>query len=76
MVTRDDDSPNIYTVCFGQCNILTSVDESKYGEIHKNAFIFAGGSISKKELSTISEKQTIHLYIVPGAHTLFYQQGN
>ena len=75
-VTRDDDSPNIYTVPFGRCDLQTSVDESKYEEIHQNALIFPGGSISKKEPSKISEKKTIRLYIVPGAPTLFYQQGN
>ena len=29
-VTRDDDSPNIYTVPVGRCDIQTSVDEYKY----------------------------------------------
>ena len=56
--------------------LQTSVDESKYEEIHQNALIFPGGSISKKEPSKISEKKKIRLYIVPGAPTLFYQQGN
>ena len=30
MATRDDDSQNIYTVPVEQCNLKTSVDESKY----------------------------------------------
>ena len=75
-VTRDDDSPNIYTVTVGRFNIQTSVYESKYEEIHRNALIFPGGYISKKKPSKISEKNTIRLYIVPGSPTLFYQQGN
>ena len=33
-VTHDDDSPNIYTVPVGQCNLQKSVDESKYKEMH------------------------------------------
>ena len=35
MVTHDDDSPYIYTVPVGGCDELTSVDESKYEEIHQ-----------------------------------------
>ena len=35
----DDDSPNIYTIPVGCCDIQTSVDESKYDEIHQNALI-------------------------------------
>ena len=75
-VTRDDDSPNIYTVPVGKYCIQTSFDKSKYEEIHQNVLIFPGGSISKKEPSKISLKKTIRFYIVPGAPTLFYQQGN
>ena len=29
-VTHDDDSPNIYNVPVGRCDLQTSVDESKY----------------------------------------------
>ena len=75
-VTRDDDSPNIYTVTFGQWDLQTSVDESKYEDIHQDELLFPGGPISKKEPSKISEKKKTRLYIVPGALTLFYQQGN
>ena len=75
-VTRDDDSQNIYTVPVGQCNQQTSVEESKYEKKRKNALIVPGGYISKKELIKISEKKAMRLYIVPGAPTLFYQQGN
>ena len=39
MVTHDDDGPNIYTVHIGRCYLQTSVDESKYDEIHQNALI-------------------------------------
>ena len=46
--TRDNDSPNIYTVPVGRCDLQTLVDESKYEEIHQNALIFTGDSISKK----------------------------
>ena len=35
-VTRDDDSPNMYNVPFGRCNLNTPVNESKYKEIHQN----------------------------------------
>ena len=58
-VTHDDDSPNIYTVPVGQYNLQTSVDESKYEEIHQNALICPGRYISKNEPSKISEKKTI-----------------
>ena len=75
-VTRDDDSQNIYTVSFGRCNLQTSVDESKYEKIHHNPLICPDESISKKEPSKISEKNTILLYIVHGAPNLFYQEGN
>ena len=51
-------------------------DESKYEDILQNALIFPGGYISKEELSKISLKKTIRLYIFPGATNLFYQQGN
>ena len=37
MVTRDDNSPNICIVPVVRCNLQTSVDESKYEEIHHNA---------------------------------------
>ena len=47
-VTRDDDSPNIYTVNIGQSDLRTSVDESNYEEIHQHALIFPCGSISNK----------------------------
>ena len=76
MVTRDDDSQNIYTVPVVLCNEHTSDDESKYEEKRKNELIDTGEYISKKELSKISEKKTMQLYIVTGANTLFYQQGN
>ena len=52
-VTRDDESPNIYTVPVGRYNLQTSVDESKYEEIHQNSIICPGESISKKEPSKI-----------------------
>ena len=52
------------------------IDESKYEDILQNALIFPGGYISKEELSKISLKNTIRLYIFPGATNLFYQQGN
>ena len=55
---------------------LKQVDESKYEEIHQISLICPGESISNKEPSKISEKKKIRLYIVPGATTLFYQQGN
>ena len=38
-LTRDDDSPNIYTAPVGGCDIQKSFDESKYDEIHQNALI-------------------------------------
>ena len=41
-VTRGDDSPNIYTLPVGRCDLQTSVDESKYEEIHQNALICPG----------------------------------
>ena len=53
MVTSDDDSQNIYTIPVGQCNELTSVDDSKYEEKRQNALIVTGESISKKELNKI-----------------------
>ena len=58
------------------CNEKTSDYEPKYEEKRKNALIFPGEYISKKETSKISEKKTMRLYIIPGAPTLFYQQGN
>ena len=75
-VTRDNDSENIYTLPFGKYNQQASVEESKYEEKRNSVLIVLGGSISKKELRNISEKKTMLLYIVPGAPTLFYQQGN
>ena len=63
MVTRDDDSQNIYTVSIGQYNELTSYDESKYEDKHQNALICPREYISKEELSKISEKKTTLLYI-------------
>ena len=74
--TGDDESPNIYTVPVGRYNLLTSVDESKYEDIHQNALMFPGAYISKKEPSKISETKKICLYILPGAPNLFFQQGN
>ena len=41
-ITRDDDSPNVYTVRIGGCNVLTSVDESKYEEKRQNSLICPG----------------------------------
>ena len=75
-VTRDDDSQNNFTVPVGRYNQQTSVEESKYEEKRKKALIVPGESISKKEPIKIQEKKTMRLYIVPGAPTLFYQQGN
>ena len=75
-ITRDDDIQNIYTVPVGICNLKTSVEEFKYDDNCKNTLIVHGKSISKKEPSKISLKKTMRLYIVPGAHTLLYQQGN
>ena len=75
-VTRDYDSLNIYTVRVGRCFELTSVDMFTYEEKNKNTWIGPVESISKKEPRNIPEKKTMRLYIVPGAPTLFYQQGN
>ena len=75
-ITCDDNSQNIYTVPVGKCNQKTSVEYSKYEEKLKNALIFPCESILKKEPSNISEKKTMRLYIVPGAPTLFNQQGD
>ena len=75
-ITRDDDIRHIYTVPVGRCELQTAVDESKYEEIHQNSLIFPGIYMSKKELSKISEKKKMHLYIVPGSHNLLYQQVN
>ena len=36
MVTRDDDSQNVYNVTVGRCNELTSVDGSKYEDKRQN----------------------------------------
>ena len=48
-VTRDDDNQNMYTVPVGQCDLQTSVDNSKYEEIHHNTLIYPGESISKRK---------------------------
>ena len=76
MLTRDDDSPNIYTVPVGRCNQHKSIEEYKYEEKTKSVLIVPGESISNKEPSKISEKKTMRLYVAPDAPTLFYQQGN
>ena len=72
-LTRDDDSQNIYTLPVGRYNEQTSDDESKYEEKRKNTLIGPSEFISNKEPSNISEKKTMHLYIVPGAPILIYQ---
>ena len=75
-VTCYEDSQNIYTVNVGQYNEQTSDDESKYEDKRKNSLIGSGEYISKKEPSKISENKTMRLYIITGAPTLLYQQGN
>ena len=55
-VTCDDDSTNIYTVTVGLCDLQTSVDYSKYEEIHQNALICPGGSIFKKNEQDIRKR--------------------
>ena len=55
---------------------MPSVDGSKYEEKRQHSFISPGEYTSKKEPSKISEKKTVHLYIFPGASTLFYQRVN
>ena len=75
-VKRDDDSQNIYTIPVGRCNRHTLVEESKYEQKRKNTLIVPSESISNKEPIKIVEKKTIILYIVPGAPTVLYQQGN
>ena len=75
-VTRNDDIQKIYTVLVGQCNQQKLVEDYKYEDKRNNSLIFPGESISKNELSKIPEKKTVRLYIVPGAVTLLYQQGN
>ena len=62
-VPRDDDSTNMYTVNVGQCNIQTSVDKTEYEDIHQNALICPGESISEKEQSKISEKKKDNMLI-------------
>ena len=47
-VTRDDDSPDIYTIPVGRYDIKTSVDDSRYEEIHNNELFFPCGYILKK----------------------------
>ena len=54
----------------------TLVDEFKYEEKRDNALTGPGESISKKEPRKISENKMMRLYIVPGAPTVLYQQGN
>ena len=76
MVTRDDDSQNIYTVPVGQFNQQTSVEDYKYEEKRENVLIVPGEYISKKEPRKISKNKTMCLYIVPAVATLLYQQGN
>ena len=75
-VTRDDESQHIYTVRVGQCNQHTSVEEYEYEEKPNSVVIVPGNFIPKKEPINISENQIMRLYIVPGAPTLLYQQGN
>ena len=75
-ITCDDYSQKIYTVPVGRWNQQTSVEEFKYEEKPKSALIVPGKSISNNELWKISEKKTMRLYIVLGAPTLLYQQGN
>ena len=75
-VTRDYDSQNIYTVPVGRFNQHKSAEDYKYEEKPKSELIVTGESISKKEPIKILEKKTMHLYIVTGSPTLFYQQGN
>ena len=54
-VTHDDESQNIYTVPVGQCNQHISFEEYTYEEKPKSVLIVPGESISKKELSKITE---------------------
>ena len=75
-VTRDDEIRKKYTVPVGRCNQQTKFEESKCKNKPKSALIVPGASISKKELSKKSVKKPNCLYIVSGAPTLFYQQGN
>ena len=75
-VTHDDYSKKTYTVPVGRCNKQTSVEECKYEEKYKSILIVPGEYIPKKEPIHISVKKTRHLYIVSGAPTLLYQQGN
>ena len=42
VVTRDDNSQNIYTAPVGWCNQNTSVEESKYKDKPKSELIFPG----------------------------------
>ena len=74
--TRDDDSRKNYTVPVGQFNQHTTFEESKCEKKPKSELIVYGASIPKKEPSKKSDKKPNQLYIVPGAPTLFYQQGN
>ena len=75
-VTCDDDSQHLYNVPIGWWNKQTSVEDSRYKEKRKSALTFPGEYISKKEPRKIPEYKTMRLYIVPGAPTLLYQQGN
>ena len=54
MVTRDDESQNIYNVPVELCNEQTSDYEYKYEEKRKNALIGPGEFISNKEPRKIS----------------------
>ena len=60
MVTRDDDSQNIYTIPVGKWNKKTSDDKYKYKK-HQNAWIGPGESITKKETIKIYENKTMRL---------------
>ena len=75
-VTCDDDIRKIYTVPVGGCNQQTTFEESKCEKKPKSELIVYGASIPKKEPSKKSYKKPNQLFIVPGAPTLFYQQGN
>ena len=75
-VTCDDDIRKIYTVPVGGCNQQTTFEESKFENKPKRALIVTGASISNNEPSKKSAKKPERLFIVPGAPTLFFQQGN
>ena len=48
-VTHDDEIQNNYTVPVGQCNELTSVNESKYEEIRHNALNCPGYHLRNRD---------------------------